>query len=118
MDFEVIFYKDKKGNSPVEEFLLGLVKTNKILFNETSRGIAKLRNRAYHKEPLSKYLEPGLLELRTRSGSSILRIIYTFAKGRIIVLLHVFIKKQQKTPTSELELARKRLKEIKERVVS
>lgn len=116
MDFEVVLYKDNSGNSPVEEFLLSLVRTNKALFNETSKGIEKLRNRAYHKEPLSKYLEPGLFELRIKSGPSILRIIYTFNKGRIVVLLHVFIKKQQKTPARELELAHQRLKEVKERI--
>ena len=113
MEFEVIIYKDNKGNSTVEEFLLGLVRTNKDLFNETVKGIEKLKNRIYHKEPLSKYLEPGLWELRIKAGNNILRIIYTFEKGRIINLLHVFIKKKQKTPTGELEIARNRLKEIK-----
>lgn len=62
---------------------------------------------------MSKHLEAGLWELRIRAGTDILRIIYTFSKGRIIILLHVFIKKQQKTPARELEIARKRLKEVK-----
>lgn len=112
MDFEVVFYKDAKGNSPVEEFLLGLVTSNKALFNKSSNGIEKLRYRVYHKEPLSKHLESGLWELRIKSGTDILRIIYTFRKGQVIILLHVFVKKQQKTPARELEIARKRLKEI------
>lgn len=118
MDFEVILYKDISGKSPIEDFLLGLVRTNKVLFNEASKGIAKLRNRTYHKEPLSKYLEPGLWKLRIKSGTNILRIIYTFRKGRIIILLHVFIKKQQKTPEGDLEIARKRLREFKEGIES
>lgn len=113
MEFEIIIYKDNKGNSPVEEFLLGLVRTNKDLFNETVKGIEKLKNRIYHKEPLSKYLEHGLWELRIKSGNNILRIIYTFEKGRIIILLHVFIKKKQKTSVGELKIARDRFKEIK-----
>lgn len=112
MEFEIVLYKDKKGNSPVEKFLLSLVTTNKILFNKASNGIEKLRYRAYHKEPLSKYLEPGLWELRIKAGTDILRIIYTFRKGQVIILLHVFIKKQRKTPARELGIARKRLKEI------
>ena len=112
MEFKVVFYRDNKGNNPVEKFLLGLVTTNKILFNKTTNGIEKLRYRAYHREPLSKYLEPGLWELRIRAGTDILRIVYTFRKGQIIILLHVFIKKQQKTPARELELAKKRLREI------
>lgn len=115
MEFEIEFYKDDKDNSPIEQFLLGLVTTNKELFNKTSKGIDKLRYRTYHKEPLSKHVETGLWELRVKAGNDILRIFYTFEKGQIIILLHVFIKKQQKTPTHELEIARKRLKEIKMR---
>lgn len=115
MEFKVIFYKDDKGNSPVEEFLVGLSGTNEVLFNQATKAIEKIKNRAYHKEPLSKYLEPGLWELRAVAGTDILRIIYTFEKGQIIILLHIFIKKQQKIPIGELEIARKRLKEVKER---
>lgn len=78
-----------------------------------NRASINLRYRVYHKEPLSKYIEPGLWEIRVKSGSDILRILYTFKKGQIIILLHIFIKKQQKMPESELEIARSRLKELK-----
>jgi len=115
MDFKIEYYKDNSGNSPIEEFLLGLKRSNNPLAEQTLKGLEKLKNRAYHKEPLSKYIEPGLWELRIRAGTNILRILYTFAKGRIIILLHIFIKKQQKTPVGELENARRRLKEIKMR---
>jgi len=113
MEFEIIFYKDKKGNSFIEEFILALGKSNRILAAKTRQGIDKLRNKAYHKEPLSKHLESGLWELRIKAGTDILRIIYTFQKGQIIFLLHIFIKKKQKTPIGELEIARKRLGEIR-----
>lgn len=116
MDFEVIYYQDYSGNRPVEDFLVQLKKTNRSLAGQAFKGIEKLRNRIYHKEPLSKHLESGLWELRIRSENNILRIGYTFSKGQIIILLHVFIKKQQKTPISELEIARNRLKELKERI--
>lgn len=113
MEFEIKLYKDSSGKHPIEDFLLKLAETNEILFSQTTKGLEKLRNRAYHKEPLSKYLEPGLWELRIKAGSDILRIFYTFAKGQLIILLHIFIKKTQKVPRKELEIARKRLKEIK-----
>lgn len=113
MDFKIIYYKDDKGDNPIQEFLVNLGRSNRILVAKTRQGIEKLRNRAYHKEPLSKHLEPGLWELRIRAGVDILRIIYTFDKGKIIILLHGFVKKDQKTPVSELEVARRRLKEIK-----
>jgi phage-related protein len=38
-----------------------------------------------------------------------LRIIYTFVKGKRIVLLHGFIKKSQKTPREEIKIAQKYL---------
>ena len=113
MEFEIILYKDNKGDSPVEKFLIELGKSNKVLTAKTRQGIFKLKNRTYHKEPLSKHLESDLWELRVRSGNDTLRIIYTFRQGRVIILLHVFIKKKQKTPINELEVARKRLNEIK-----
>ena len=114
MEFEIIFYKDKEGGSLIEEFLIELKRGNNPFAEQTLKGLEKLKNRAHHREPLSKYLEPGLWELRIKAGNNILRIVYTFAKGQIIVLLHVFIKKQRRTPASELEIARQRLKELKE----
>lgn len=113
MVFEIVFYKDEKGNSPIGEFLFALGRNNRVLVAKTRQSIEKLRYEFYHKEPLSKYLEAGLWELRVKNGTNILRIIYTFNKGRIIILLHAFIKKKRKTPLDDLELARKRLREVK-----
>lgn len=112
MEFKIIFYKDKLGSNLIEKFLLELEKSNKVLVAQARKGIEKLRYRTYHKEPLSKYLESNLWELRIKSGSDILRIIFTFNKGQVVILLHIFIKKQQKTPVNELEIARKRLREL------
>ena len=113
MEFKIVYYKNCKGECPVEEFLLKLGVTNKLLQAQSFKAIEKLRFQEYHKEPFSKYLETGLYEVRIRSRSDLLRIFYTFKKGQIIILLHNFIKKQQKTPLRELETARKRLKDIK-----
>src|SRR3989338_2217713 len=113
MEFQVTYYKDSLGGKPVDEFLLELGKKNPKLQAKAFEGVLKLRNKTYHAEPLSKHIEPGLWELRIKSGSDILRIFYTFTKGREIILLNIFIKKKQKTPRGELELARKRLKQIK-----
>lgn len=115
MEFEIVFYIDNNGRNPIQEFLDRLKITNRSLWQQAVKGVEKLRHREYHREPLSKYLEPRLWELRIRAGTDIVRIFYTFAKGQIIVLLHIFIKKQQKTPIGELEMARKRLKIIKAR---
>lgn len=113
MDFEIIFYKDSSGNSPIKKFLLELEEGNLKLVFKTREAIDRLRNRIYHREPFSRHIEPGLWELRVKAGTDILRIFYTFEKGKIIILLHIFIKKKQKTPIKELEIARKRLNELR-----
>lgn len=113
MEFKVTYYKDNLGGKPVEEFLLSLGRKNLKLQAKAFEGIIKLRNKIYHTEPLSKHIESGLWELRIKLGNNILRIFYAFTRGRAIILLHIFIKKKQKTPISELEIARERLKQIK-----
>jgi phage-related protein len=118
MEFEILFYKDEKGISPIEEFIVELGKINRKLTVKTRQGIERLKYRIYHREPLSKYLEIDLWELRVRTGNDILRIVYSFRKGRIIILLHIFIKKKQRTSIRDLEIARKRLKEIRLREVN
>ena len=112
MNFEIEFYETVEGRKPAAEFLVELEFKNIYLRNRISEGINKLKNSIYHKEPLSKYIEPGLWELRIKAGTDIARILYTFRKGQIIILLHAFVKKQQKTPKGELNIARKRLKDI------
>lgn len=113
MEFEITYYQNSSGRKPVEEFLLDLGKKNLKLQAKAFKGIELLRSKTYHVEPLSKYIESGLWELRIKSINNILRIFYTFRKGKIIILIHVFIKRRQKTPLRELEIARNRLNEIK-----
>ena len=62
--------------------------------------------------PLCRSLGAGLWEVRSQlSGGRIARIIFCVHQGRM-VLLHGFMKKTQKTPPREIELAAKRMKEI------
>lgn len=63
--------------------------------------------------PHVKHLEGKLWELRITGRDGIARAIYVTATGRRVVVLHVFVKKTQKTPPRSLETARKRLKELK-----
>ena len=59
------------------------------------------------REPYSKPLENGIFELRTKQGSDITRVLYFFFVGKKAVLTNGFIKKSQKTPKAEKELAKK-----------
>jgi len=62
--------------------------------------------------PYSRAFGEGLFELRPRGRAGIGRAFYCFLIGKRVVVLHAFIKKSQRTPDSELKLARKRLKEV------
>ena len=59
-----------------------------------------------------KHLEGRLWELRMTGRDGISRAIYVTAQGRRVVVVRVFLKKTQKTPPRELELARQRAKEV------
>jgi phage-related protein len=55
----------------------------------------------------------GLFELRIKAAEGIARVFYCTTVGDRIVVLHVFIKKSDRTPRRELALARKRMKELR-----
>jgi phage-related protein len=59
-----------------------------------------------------KHLEGKLWELRISGRDGIARAIYVTAVGRRAVVLRVFLKKTQKTPPRELEIARQRSREV------
>ena len=52
MEFTVEFYETAAGRSPVQEFLDELKQSDPDDFAAVMRGLAKLRNRQYHREPL------------------------------------------------------------------
>ena len=64
--------------------------------------------------PHTKNIKGSLIELRAKSKEGIARIFYCTKIGNIIIMLHVFIKKSQKIPKKELNIAFKRMKEVKE----
>lgn len=67
------------------------------------------------REPLSEELEDGIFEMRTIAGSNIVRILYFFDKGRLIIATNGLIKKSRKTSRREIDLAKRRRKDYFER---
>jgi phage-related protein len=63
--------------------------------------------------PHSKAMGGGLFELRPKGRSGTGRAFYCFCGGRVITVLHAFVKKTQKTPRRELLIARERLRNVK-----
>ena len=64
-------------------------------------------------EPHTKSMKDGLLELRLKGAEGVARVFYCTQVGRRIVMLHCFIKKTNRTPPRELEVALNRMKKVK-----
>ena len=64
--------------------------------------------------PHTRAMGNGLFELRLKSAEGIARVFYCTIVAQRIVMLHQFVKKSEKTPRKELEIARRRMKEVKD----
>ena len=62
--------------------------------------------------PHIRHLQDKLWEIRAMGKSGISRGIYVAVTGRRVVILRIFVKKTQKTPQAEVDLALKRMKEL------
>jgi phage-related protein len=105
----VVFYKTASGREPVREWIKGLSKNDKKMIGED---IKTVQFGWPIGMPVIKKLEGDLWEIRTSLDNRIARIVITIQNGRII-LLHGFIKKEQKTSKEDLQLARKRLIDVR-----
>ena len=63
--------------------------------------------------PHTEAFGDGLFELRLKGKEGIARVFFCALIGRRVMMLHSFVKKTQKTPTRELDVARKRMREVK-----
>jgi phage-related protein len=103
------FYETAAGRHPVRDWLL-------LLSADDRRTVGKDIQKVEFGWPLGRPhcapLGHGLWEVRSSlAGNRIARVIFCMGEGQMI-LLHGFIKKTQKTPTKDIDLARSRMKEI------
>ncbi|HYA79832.1 MAG TPA: type II toxin-antitoxin system RelE/ParE family toxin [Methylocystis sp.] len=98
-------------NETVADEITGLPKDMQARFLRLAERIAEvgLENLG---EPHVKHLEGKLWEMRLKGRDGIARALYVTAIGRRIVILRAFIKKTQRTPRAEIDLALRRAKEI------
>ena len=102
---QVVFFRTEAGREPVREWLKELSKEDRTTIGES---IKVVQFRWPLGMPLVRKLEPNLWEVRIHlSGDRIARVCFAIAAAEM-VLLHGFVKKSQKTPADDLELARKR----------
>lgn len=102
--FEVEYYEKSDGTHPAEEFILSQdVKMKTKLFRLLE--LLELKGNEL-REPYSKSLSDGIFEIRANQGNNITRVLYFFVVGKKIILTNGFVKKTQKTPENEIELAK------------
>ena len=104
----VHFYKKLNGKEPVREWLLALDREDcKIIGID----IKTVEFGWPVGMPVCKPLGRGMYEVRSNLKDNIARVIFCIEED-MMILLHGFIKKSQKTPDKEIELAFKRKKEV------
>ena len=104
-----VFYQTGTGKSPVREWLLDLDKADRLTIG---KDIQKVEFGWPIGLPYSRPLGLGLHEVRSDiSDGRIARVVFSI-QGNRMVLLHGFVKKTQKTPKHDLDLALKRKKDI------
>lgn len=101
----VAFFRTPAGNEPAREWLKSLPREERRAIGEDIKTVQFGWPLGM---PLVRKLDKSLWEVRSRLPARIARVIFTTGEHRMI-LLHGFIKKSQKTPREDLELARTRL---------
>lgn len=101
------FYQTTTGTEPVREWLKSLEKRDRFI---VGTDIKTVEFGWPIGMPTCRPMGAGLYETRSSlPGNRIARVLFGIRGGRM-VLLHGFIKKSQKTPRSDLELATQRLR--------
>lgn len=102
---QVILFRTASGREPVREWLKEMTKEDRQVIGED---IKLVQFRWPLGMPLVRKIEADLWEVRSHlSGGRIARVLFT-VRSTEMALLHGFIKKTQKTPANDLQLARER----------
>lgn len=104
--FTVVLYETENGKTPVEDWMDSLEPKMRakliamlLLLEEKGNALRK---------PYTESLGDGIFELRAIQGNNISRALFFFYFDQRIIVTNGFIKKQQKTPANEIQLAKER----------
>lgn len=111
--YKTVFYQSPSGESPVKDFLLTLTDIQQEKLIRILKYIEEygLESVARHVRKLQGSL---LWEIRIL-GKDNIRVLYIIPTLQIVLLLHGFIKKSQKTPIQDILTGEKRLVDWKSR---
>ena len=102
------FFRTEAGNEPVREFLRDLRPEDRKIIGID---IKEIQFGWPLGMPLVRKMEKGLWEVRSHLENRISRVLFTVA-GSQIVLLHALIKKSEKMPQTDLEIAKTRKNQL------
>jgi phage-related protein len=113
MEYKVELYEKEDGKVPVLEFILGLDSKQQAKIYREIDLLEKFGNELHfpHVDSIKGKRYIDLMELRIMLATNVFRIFYFLPKSDKAVLLHGIIKKKQKTPKKELDIALERMKE-------
>jgi phage-related protein len=101
-------YLDDKAKAEVESLPRDMRSSfERIVGMVTAHGLERMR------EPYVKHLEGKLWEMRLKGRDGIARSLYVTATGRRVIVVHSFVKKTEKAPRREIEIALKRAKDVR-----
>lgn len=106
MDYSIEYYSDS-----VAEEILALPDTLAARYVVLTRRVVAVGPNLG--APHTEAFGDGLFELRLKGKEGIARVFFCVLVRRRVLVLHSFLKKTQKTPRREIEIARKRMKEVK-----
>ncbi|UUZ63762.1 type II toxin-antitoxin system RelE/ParE family toxin [Polaromonas sp. P1-6] len=106
MDYTINYYSDR-----VQEQIFELPDTLAARYIVLTRRMVALGPNLG--EPHTKTFGDGLFELRLKGAEGIARVFFCTLVGKRIVMLHSFVKKTDRTPLRERDVAQTRMKEIK-----
>lgn len=107
----VRFFQTDVGGEPVREWLRNLPADERKTIGEDIKTVQFGWPLGM---PLVAHLDSGIWEVRVRLTTRIARVLFAL-EDDTMVLLHGFIKKDQKTPRTDLDLAKDRLRLLKRR---
>jgi len=116
--YDVIFYRDKNGNSEIKDYLMDLMesaetsKDHRLNLQKIFAYIDMLKEKGLSlREPYIKYIQDGIWELRPLKN----RILFFYWNEKKFILLRHFMKDKRKTPQREIRIALRMKKDYQKR---
>ena len=104
--YTAVYYRSSSGKMPVKEFIESLDEKTQDKYFYKIDLLEEFGSQLGF--PHTDSIGDDIIELRFKGREGQIRVLFVFITGKKVVLLSGFVKKTQKTPKSEINLAIKR----------